>query len=95
MLDEVIKRLRDIPFRPFAILTSDGRRYPIPHPDHAAISPSGNRVVVFDDDDTSASLTALHVVAVKDIRRSRPKARSYTGRQKFLRMFGGPGSVRA
>ena len=61
MLDEVTKRLRAVPFKPFAILTTDGYRYRIPHPDHAFISPRGTRVVVFDDNDTSAMFTALPV----------------------------------
>jgi len=75
MLSEVINRLREVPFKPFMILTSDGRKYPIPHPDHAAISPTRARIIVFNDDDTSASLTGLHIVAIKDLRRSRAKTR--------------------
>jgi hypothetical protein len=76
MIDEISKRLQASPFEPFTILTTDGSKYHVPHPDHALISPRGTRVAVYDDDDTSAILTALHIVAIKTGRRLRSKARA-------------------
>ena len=75
MLDEIAKRLHATPFEPFTILTTDGNKYRVPHPDHALISPRGTRVAVFDDNDTSAMLTALHIVAVKSGRNGHAKSR--------------------
>jgi hypothetical protein len=47
-------------------LTTDGCKYRVPHPDHALISPRGTRVAVYDDNDTSAILTGLHIAAVEE-----------------------------
>ncbi|MSU66650.1 MAG: hypothetical protein EXS38_11235 [Opitutus sp.] len=75
MIDEVAKRLHAVPFLPFTILTTDGSKYRVPHPDHALISPRGTRVAVYDDNDTSAVLTALHIVAIRDGRSARARSR--------------------
>ncbi len=75
MIDEIAKRLHASPFEPFSILTTDGSKYRVPHPEHALISPRGTRVVVFDDNDTSAMLTAFHIVAVKSGRNGATKSR--------------------
>jgi len=72
--DEVRKHLDAVPFVPFAIKTPDGRQYRVKHPDYAAISPKGGRVVVFADEEASTTLSALHMVAV-EAQRSRPRSR--------------------
>jgi hypothetical protein len=64
MVDEIRKRLERTPFIPFSVRTSDGHEYPVPTIDHAHIAPGGNRVVVFDDDGTSAILRMLHIHSV-------------------------------
>jgi len=61
MIDEIRQRLRRVPFTPFSVRTSDGHEYAVPTVDHAHISPRGNRVVVFDDQGTSAVLGPLHI----------------------------------
>jgi hypothetical protein len=61
MIDEIRKRLERVPFSPFSVGTSDGHEYAVPTVDHAHISPRGNRVVVFDDEGTSAILGPLHI----------------------------------
>jgi hypothetical protein len=61
MMDELRKRMRRVPFAPFSIGTSDGQEYFVPTVDHALISPRGNRIVVFDDEGTSAVLGPLHI----------------------------------
>ena len=76
MIDEIAKLLHAVPFEPFTILTTDGCKYRVPHPDHALISPRGTRVAVYDDNDTGAILTALHIVGVKTGRGSRAKSRA-------------------
>jgi hypothetical protein len=64
MIEEIRKRLQRVPFIPFSVRTSDGHEYAVPTIDHAHISPRGNRVVVFDDDDTSAVLGPIHINSV-------------------------------
>ncbi len=73
MVDEIPKRLLAVPFRPFAILTSDGSRYPVPHPDHVSVGPRGTLVVVWDDNDTTSTLSPLHIVSVKTLRRAKSR----------------------
>ena len=36
-----------MPFRPFVVELSSGKRVPIQHPDYAAVSPGGTTLVVF------------------------------------------------
>ena len=45
----------------FTVRTSDGHEYSVPTRDHAHISPRGNRVVVYDDEGTTAILGPLHI----------------------------------
>jgi len=72
MTDEVRKLLRAEPFVPFVIKTSDGKQYRVKHPDYVAISPKGGRITVYADEETSTTLSPLHMVAVAALaRRSR------------------------
>jgi hypothetical protein len=72
MTDEVRKLLHAEPFLPFMIKTSDGKQYRVKHPDYVAISPKGGRITVYADEETSTTLSALHMVAVAPLaRRSR------------------------
>ncbi len=64
----MIQRIRDLlhaaPFVEFSIRTTDGRQYAVPTPDHAAITPKGNRIFVFGDDESTTELSPLHVAAI-------------------------------
>ena len=64
MIDEIRKRLHRVPFVPFSVGTSDGHEYSVPTVDHAFITPRGNRVVVVDDEGTTAVLGPLHINSV-------------------------------
>ena len=64
MIDEIRKRLQRVPFVPFSVHTSDGHEYSVPTVDHAFITPRGNRVVVVDDEGTTAILDPLHINSV-------------------------------
>jgi hypothetical protein len=55
------------PFEPFSIVTSSGHRYNVPSPDHASISPRGNRFVIWFDDGGRVTLSALHITAVEKL----------------------------
>jgi len=59
MTRDIYHMLRAQPFQPFLIHTADGRRYRVPTPDHAHVSPSGGRVSVWEDDDTEYMLPGL------------------------------------
>ena len=74
MTGEVRKLLHAVPFAPFVIKTSDGKQYRVKHPDYLAISPKGGRITVYADEETSTTLSALHMVAVAALaRRSRSR----------------------
>jgi hypothetical protein len=64
MIDEIRKRLQRVPFVPFSVRTSDGHEYSVPTVDHAFITPRGNRVIVVDDEGTTAVLGPLHINSV-------------------------------
>jgi hypothetical protein len=64
MIDEIRKRLQRVPFIPFSVRTSDGHEYSVPAVDHGFITPRGNRVVVVDDEGTTAILGPLHINGV-------------------------------
>ena len=64
MIDEIRKRLQRVPFIPFSVRTSDGHEYSVPNVDHAFITPRGNRVVVVDDEGTTAFLAPIHINGV-------------------------------
>lgn len=72
MTDEVRKLMHADPFTPFLVKTSDGKQYRVKHPDYVAISPKGGRITVYADEETSTTLSALHIVAVEpQVRRAR------------------------
>ncbi len=65
MLAELNKRLNAAPFVPFAIVTSSGRSYDVPTPDHLTITRLLREVFVEKDDGTAVALNLLHIVAIE------------------------------
>ncbi len=65
MIGEVRNLIHANPFIPFIVKTSDGKQYRVKHPDYVAISPKGGRITVYADEETSTTLSALHIVAVE------------------------------
>jgi hypothetical protein len=65
MVADIRQHLQATPFEPFTIITSSGRRYPVPSADHANFNPQGTRVVVWFDDDASVTIAGLHVTAIE------------------------------
>ncbi len=65
MIGDIRQHLGATPFEPFTIVTSSGRRYPVPSADHANSNPQGTRVVVWFDDDASVTIAGLHVAAIE------------------------------
>jgi hypothetical protein len=65
MIADVRHHLRAAPFEPFMIVMSSGDRYSVASADHAGIHPHGSRVVVWFDDDSSVTVSALHIVGIE------------------------------
>ncbi len=61
-----IEGIRDVlhkqPFKPFVIRLADGRSLPVPHPDFVALGK--RRIVVVNQDDTTATVEPLLVVSL-------------------------------
>ena len=70
-IDEIRKRLTG-GFRPFVLRTSDGREFPVPHPEFIALGKSD--VAVVDKTGDINVLEALHIVSIKT-----PKAKNSAG----------------
>jgi len=65
MIGDIRQHLQASPFEPFTIVTSSGRRYPVPSADHAGLNPGNTRVVVWFDDDASVTVAALHISSLE------------------------------
>jgi len=65
MIRDVRRLLEASPFVPFAIVTSGGMTYPVATKDHADISPTGNQVLIWFDDDSGLIVAGLHVTAIE------------------------------
>jgi hypothetical protein len=63
-VERIRARLKD-GFRPFAIVTSSGNKYPVPHPEFIFITQRA--VIVADDRGYTVNLDPLHIVAIEDI----------------------------
>ena len=65
----MMRRIRELllaqPFVPFTVLTSGGKQYRVPTPDHASIDPRGTQVAVWFDNGGMVILSALHLVGVE------------------------------
>jgi hypothetical protein len=48
--EELRKLLREIPFRPFRVYTTDGTTIPVWNPDFAYLSPDGRTLFVYQKD---------------------------------------------
>jgi len=65
MIADVRQLLHAGPFEPFIIVTSSGTRYRVASADHASINPQGSRVLVWFDDESSVTVSGLHIAAVE------------------------------
>ncbi len=73
MTIQEISRLREEkPFRPFRVLTADGREYDVMHPELLAQSTSGRLITIGLPDDSFVTLDLLLVAGIqKNIRARR------------------------
>jgi hypothetical protein len=51
-------------FRPFTLHLSDGRKFPVPHPDFILVGK--NMVIVNNADDVAQSIDAFHIVSLEE-----------------------------
>jgi hypothetical protein len=65
MIADIRQHLEGAPFEPFTIVTTSGARFPVPAADHAGLNPRGSRVVVWFDDDSSVTISGLHIAAIE------------------------------
>ena len=65
MIADVRQHLAAGPFEPFVIVTSSGHRYRVSSAAHAGIHPRGSRMVIWFDDDSSVTVSGLHIVAIE------------------------------
>jgi hypothetical protein len=77
MTIQEIQRLRqEQPFRPFRVLTADGRTYDVLHPEFLAQSPSGRLIMIGLPDDSTVTLDLLLVAGIqKNIKVGRNSAK--------------------
>jgi hypothetical protein len=64
ILDHIRERLHN-GFQPFALITTDGRRFEVPHQDFVAVGK--NIIVLLDETDHSTKIDALHIVSIEDL----------------------------
>jgi hypothetical protein len=65
MIGDIRQHLGVAPFEPFTIVTTSGARYPVPTSDHVGLNPRRSRVVVWFDDDSSVTISGLHIAALE------------------------------
>ena len=63
-IERIRQRLRG-GFHPFALRTSDGHEYTVPHPEFILLGK--HTIGVLDSDREVASLDPLHIVAIKNL----------------------------
>ena len=59
MIGDLRRLIAAQPFVPFTIHTAAGEQLRVPTMDHIAVSPTGARVIVFADDDSTILVSAL------------------------------------
>jgi hypothetical protein len=66
MLEKIRQLLHAVPFVPFKIRITDGRECLVATSDHAAVRPTGTRVIIFGDSEQDIHLSTLHIVAIEE-----------------------------
>jgi hypothetical protein len=62
---EIIARLDEREFHPFAIMLSDGSRYDIPSRDHCTVTRLLRRIEVESDDGSIVHINPLHIAKLE------------------------------
>ena len=64
-VERIRERLQGDQFRPFAVVTSSGHKYPVPHIDFIFLTPKV--VIVADMKGSTTGLDPLHIVTLEDL----------------------------
>jgi hypothetical protein len=64
-VERIRERLQEDQFRPFAVVTSSGHKYPVPHTDFIFLTPKV--VIVADIKGSTTGVDPRHVVALEDL----------------------------
>jgi hypothetical protein len=64
-IQEITRLKEEKPFRPFRVLTADGRAYDVVHPECLAQSVSGRLILIALLDDSSVTLDLLLVAGIR------------------------------
>jgi hypothetical protein len=64
-IQEITRPREEQPFRPFRVLTADGRAYDVMHPECLAQSQSGRLIVIGMPDDSFVTLDLLLVAGIQ------------------------------
>ena len=67
------KMLREQPFRPFLVRTTDDDTFRVEHPDFALVSPKNKEVIIFDKDDHHRWVAMNHIVSLEPVRNGSKK----------------------
>lgn len=65
IVGEIIARLGQPNFQPFAILLADGTRHDIPSRDHCVVTPLLRRIELEHDDGTIVHINPLHITKLE------------------------------
>jgi len=68
LADAIREHLRAVPFEPFAIQMTDGRRFEVPHPEFAALNPRGTEFAAFRENGTTAIHSTLLIASIEPLR---------------------------
>ncbi len=66
MLEEIRKRLRDIPFRKFYVRLADGRKIMVPHPDFVWMPAPGVLHIWVEKEKASEHINPLLILSVEN-----------------------------
>ncbi|HXP63587.1 MAG TPA: hypothetical protein VN829_23990 [Dongiaceae bacterium] len=64
-VERIRERVQEDPFRPFAVVTSSGHKYPVPHMDFIFLT--SKVVIIADMKGSTTGVDPLHVVALEDL----------------------------
>jgi hypothetical protein len=65
MVAQILKLQSQVPFEPFVVLTSDGRAFEVPTPDHVTVTRLLRRVEIEGDVGYGATINPLHIASVQ------------------------------
>jgi hypothetical protein len=65
MVEEIRKAIRAVPFVPFTVAISDGRRLHIPTVDHVFLVPNGASLHIYPDNDNPVWVSTGHVTSIE------------------------------